>query len=77
MWHLGSLDDPLATYVKTYARDAEILTDHLISLANQNSRRAQEAIAQVVKELPGDDRQNYKMALPEKLLASERQIRGA
>lgn len=76
-WHMGSLEVPLVKFVNTYARDAEALTEHLVSLAEQNSQRAQEALAQVVREMPVEARLLYKVALPDKLIASDRQIRGA
>lgn len=77
LWHMGSLDVRLVKFVNTYARDAEALTEHLVSLAEQNSQRAQEALAQVVREMPVEARLLYKVALPDKLIASDRQIRGA
>lgn len=73
-WHMGSLDIRLAKYVNTYARDAETLTGHLVSLAEQNSQRAQEALGQVIKQMPGDVKMLYRTALPNKLVAGDRQI---
>ncbi len=72
--HRGSFGDKLASYVRAYARDTRALKDHLSNLATQTESRAQEALSELVREMPVDAKQRYGQAMSSLLVAIDDQI---